>query len=364
MRILISAGEASGDLYGSVLISELLRLAPATQISAIGGVAIKTQGVQMVGDSSTWGAISIIQSTREAPKVATTYFRAKREFSQGEPGVFVPIDFGYMNLRLCAEAKKRGWKVVYFIPPGSWRRDRQGRDLPALTDHIVTNFPWSADILNEMGATAHFFGHPLKQVYADVLGQSLVRSGIAVLPGSRRSEIEQLAPVMVEALETRPEVATIPVPSPFVKQTDSLWPRAGDLVIDGSKFGGVMGVLWRSKWGIIKSGTATLEAVLADLPMVAVYKVSPLVEFETKLVGFKRPRFVSQPNLLLEREIVPELIQEGLTVNHLRATMDALDTDVFVAAQREGFAEINEMLGASDSITKTAELILTCGIRH
>jgi lipid-A-disaccharide synthase len=359
MRVLLSAGEASGDLYGSALISELRRLDSTIELCGLGGARMRAEGFDALGDSSSWGSISILQSLREGLRALGTHQRLKKAFSTGEKGIFLPIDFGYMNLRLAKAAKEAGWKVVYFVPPGSWRRDRQGKDIPEVTDHVVTNFPWSADILNRMGANAHFFGHPLKQIHRDLLQRPHQRSGIAVLPGSRRSELEQLLPILSGALQDETQVATLPVPSHFRDYVDSRWSRQQDQIVDGSLKGAVISALVSSESGVICSGTATLEATLARTPMVAVYRVSKAVEIEAKLVRFKRPQFVSQPNILLQREVVPELIQEGLTVESLKRTLSSLADQSEIRKQQAGFDEINTLLGAEDAITRTAELILS-----
>jgi lipid-A-disaccharide synthase len=359
MKVFISAGEASGDLYGAALIEELRRLDPEIEILGLGGSRMQEAGFQAIGDSSTWGSISILQSVREGLRAIGTFQRLKSAFAIGEPGVFVPIDFGFMNLRLCKAAKQAGWKVVYFIPPGSWRRDRQGADLPYLTDHIISNFPWSAEILNSMGASAHFFGHPLKQIHREILNSELPRSTVAVLPGSRRSELEQLLPILPKALEYEKRTACLPVPKHQVEYVRSRWPRSQDEVLSGSQKGAVIRTLKGSVSGLVCSGTATLEAALAKTPMVVVYKVSQAVVLETKLIGFKRPQFYSQPNILLQREVVPELIQESLNAENLKREYDRLFDDAVSSNQIAAYDEINEILGGDAAVTRSAELILS-----
>ena len=351
MRVFISAGEASGDLYGAALASRLLAL--GFEVTGLGGSKMAALGLSLIGDSSTWGSISIVQSVREGLRGIGTYNRLKSALLAGPPGVFVPIDFGFMNLRLCRWAKQAGWKVLYFIPPGSWRRDRQGADIPKLADEVVTNFPWSASLLNEMGASAHFFGHPLLEIHSKVLSADLPRSGLAVLPGSRRSELEQLLPLLGAALSDYSGQITLPVPPRHMELARRLWSRKSDQVIDGSAEGAVIGTLKSAERAIVCSGTATLESALAKTPMVAVYKVSRAVEIETKLIGFKRPEFVSQPNILLQREVVPELIQERLSVASLRDTLGSLD----IGRQLQGFDEIESLLSPSNCITQTVGLI-------
>ena len=360
MQVLFSAGEASGDLYAASLARELLRLDPSVSVGGIGGARLAQVATEpLIADSSQWGAISVIQSLRHGHKVVHHFLEFKKALRTRKPGVFVPIDFGFVNLKFCRAAKAAGWKVVYFVPPGSWRRDRQGQDVPSLTDAVVTPFPWSAEILREMGANVHFFGHPLKQIHKELIETPFERSGLAVLPGSRRSELEQLIPILNPVLADYPGKAQLPVPPAFVPYVKDHWARKGDSIINGGETGAVMRVLRTSEAGIICSGTATLEAALARTPMVVVYRVSQLVMLEGKVVRFKIPQFVSQPNILLQREVVPELIQDGLTVESLKRTLGEIQTQSFAEKQRLGFEEISELLGGDDCITKTAELFLS-----
>jgi lipid-A-disaccharide synthase len=359
MQVLFCAGEASGDLYAASLARELSRLDPTVRIGGIGGARFaQVANEPLIADSSRWGAISISQSFREGFKVLRHFHAFKRALRSSEPGVFVPIDFGFVNLKFCRAAKEAGWKVVYFVPPGSWRRDRQGADVPSLTDVVVTPFPWSYEILKSMGANVHFFGHPLKQIHKELIETPFVRSGLAVLPGSRRAELEQLIPVIGSAIWDYDGVIQLPVPEAFVPFVESQWLHPEDKVVNGTETGAVMRILRSSVAGVICSGTATLEAALAQTPMVVVYKISQLTLLETKLIGFKKPQFVSQPNILLQREVVPELIQHDFTVDSLRRTLDDIQTDAVAQKQRAGFDEISELLGGTDCITKTAELIL------
>lgn len=353
MRVFISAGESSGDLYGAAIASKLLE--KGVSVTGLGGTRMSALGIPLIGDSSTWGSISIVQSVREGLRAIGTYNRLKASLLAGPPGAFVPIDFGYMNLRLCRWAKQSGWKVLYFIPPGSWRRDRQGADIPRLADEVVTNFPWSAKILQEMGAQAHFYGHPLLEIHRNVLQEDIERDGLAVLPGSRKSELEQLIPVLNEALQDYDGKIILPVPQRHLEFVRSRWARKQDEIVNGSIDGQVIRAIRGAERAIVCSGTATLEAALAETPMVVIYKVSRMVELETKLIGFKRPQFVSQPNILLEREAVPELIQEDCTPEKILETLESLNHDDQAAA----FNELRELLMPDDCITQTVEKIIS-----
>jgi lipid-A-disaccharide synthase len=354
MKVLFCAGEASGDLYASHLASRILEVDSSTEIGGIGGFRFsKVANRPLIKDSSAWGSISILQSIREGIGALGSFQQFKATFQRESPGIFVPIDFGFMNLRLAKAAKESGWKVVYFVPPGSWRRDRQGADLPQICDHIITPFPWSAEILTKMGANAHFFGHPLKEIHRENR-ISEHRMGTALLAGSRRSEIEQLVPIYQKLELSKP--VRIPSQPRYIEHLHRL---LGEEVVDASVDGEMMRTLSRSERAVVCSGTATLEAALAKTPMVVVYRVSRWVELETKVIGWKRPQFISQPNILLQRNAVPELIQENCTVDRIQAEYDELANSG--RNQNLAFEELDELLGSDQAITKTVQLLFEIG---
>ena len=365
MNVFVSAGEASGDAYAGAITRELNRLtseqgAQPLSISGIGGPRFKDAGGRIIADSSRWGAISIVQALKVVPKVLASYYRAKWAIRRLQPGLFIPIDFGYANVRLAKHAKGLGWKVLYFVPPGSWRRDRQGRDLAQITDQISTPFSWSKDLLKELGCNVHWFGHPIKQLLRERgVGTAPFESErIAVLPGSRNHEIDMNLPLLVKVKEP---IEFGLAPSTDLDSFKARWAkiapgRNNDLFTRGD----VYGVLTRSRAAIVCSGTATLEAALCRCPMVVFYKLGKMADIEAKLVRFKLPRFVSLPNMLLDREIVPELIQAGATVDTISEAIDALLQDPQRRIdQISAFEELDQMLGDSDAITKTAELALS-----
>ena len=320
---------------------------------------LRAAGAAIVADSTRWGAIGVAQAFRVAPRITRGFYRAKAQLLASEPGLFVPIDFGYMNLRLARHAKGGGWKVLYFVPPGSWRRDRQGRDLPELTDAIVTPFPWSAEILQRMGANAHFFGHPLKQMVASAPAAPAVRASIAVLPGSRDAEIGMNLPTIARALEGRPEPVEFAVaPTIGSARLSKMWrrfapTRKGDIFTEGDTYG----VLKRARAAVVCSGTATLEAALCGCPTVVVYRITPMTELQARLMRFK-VEFISQPNILLQRAVLPELIQYDATPATVRAALEPLLAETPErAAQLAAFEELSGILGPSDAIDQTAALV-------
>jgi lipid-A-disaccharide synthase len=365
MRVFLSAGEASGDAYGAALAREMRRLYepanPASlQFEGLGGPRMRAEGLTLHADTTRWGAISIAQSLAAVPRVFGGYYRAKRMLRTHPKGLFVPIDFGFANIRLARHAKNQGWKVMYFVPPGSWRRDRQGKDLPAITDAVVTPFEWSADILRKMGANAHWFGHPIKQLLRDS-GVRLApeRTSIAILPGSRAHEISENLPVIAEALKGM----NLPVEFALAPTVDAdafkaRWSDlAGSRAEDRFTVADTAGVLSRARAGIVCSGTATLEAALCRCPMVVMYRVSKAMVLESKLIGFKRPKYIALPNILLDESIVPELVQDEATPPAVRGYLDALLIEGPAReAQLEAFGRLDQILGPNDAITRAARI--------
>lgn len=324
--------------------------------SAVGGKRLQNAGIGLTFDSSDWGAVGIYESLKVATKVLEGFFTARSLLRSVHRGVFIPIDFGYINIKLAREAKKNGWKVVYFVPPGSWRRDKQGADLASVTDAIVTPFPWSRDILNEMGAHAYYFGHPIQELVSRTPDDP-DRTGIALLPGSRTHEVRRNLEVIARAVEN------INVPLRFAvapnldsKRLEIEWSRYSDRQAEFVQ--DTYRILKSCRAAIVCSGTATLEAALCQCPMVVVYRGSPMMELEFKI---RRPKFdfISQPNILLQRSLVPELLQHDAEPQKINALIsDLYDDSPSRQTQLEGFEELKSICGSSDCFDKTAQLII------
>lgn len=364
MRIFFSAGEASGDAYAAELAKSIRALKPAAELEGLGGHRSRSAGIRTVVDTSTWGAIGITQALRVVPRAIGGYFKGMRALGHGEPGVFVPIDFGWVNIRFARKAKQLGWKVLYFVPPGSWRKDRQGADLPVLCDEIVTPFPWSAEILTKMGASAHFFGHPLKEMVAHAKDEPRIPGRIAVLPGSRRSEVELNLAVIAQTLKLSDTAEFAVAPSVEVEALKAAWSRIAPGRSDIFTQNDTYGVFKRAEAAIVCSGTATLEGVLCGCPMVVIYKLAKATEIEARLLMGKKIEFISLPNILLGRKVVEELIQDAATPEAIRSHLDRLRADTEERrAMLAAFAELNETLGPGDAISQAAQLIVALARR-
>ncbi|MCW5940001.1 MAG: hypothetical protein KF884_10215 [Fimbriimonadaceae bacterium] len=345
--------EIAVDVFQGLIPSERLR---GEVVSAVGSRLLQSAGVALVADSSNWGAVGILESVRVAPRVFGGYQQAKLRLGHTHQGLFVPIDFGYINVKLARRAKQNGWKVLYFVPPGSWRRDKQGGDLPLIADAIVTPFPWSAEILRGMGANAHFFGHPLKQMVGP-LDEGRLKEGVAVMPGSRLHEVSRHLALAAETLQNfQGTVRIVVAPNLDPNKVQESWIRfgGGDAELRLDKYE----ALKESRAAIVCSGTATLEAALCRCPMVVVYKVSPWAVPEF-LARRSKIEFISLPNILLRRPLLPELLQWYAQPESVMGELERLLEDGSARqVQMEGFEELDEVLGPSDAIDRTAQLAL------
>lgn len=351
MRVFFSAGEASGDRYAAAIANEL----PPCSIEGIGGPCLRSAGANIISDSSQWGAVSISQSAKVLFRVLRGGRLAKAALASGEPGLFIPVDFGFVNIKLARHAKQHGWKVLYFVPPGSWRRDRQGADLPVVTDEIVTPFSWSAEILTKMGAKAHWFGHPLKQLVGDT--SSAERKGLAFLPGSRRHELDLHLPLVASALANETwQIEFALAPNADRPAIESKWrslvPNRNDVFTVGDTYG----VLKRVEAAVVCSGTATLEAAICRCPMVVIYKLSTLMALEVAVLKPKI-KFASLPNILLDRAAVPELLHKSATPDNVRSHLTSLLNDPSTRqSQLNSFDELGGILGGNQAISETAKI--------
>ncbi|MBS1704607.1 MAG: hypothetical protein JST40_01945 [Armatimonadetes bacterium] len=350
MRILFCAGEASGDAYAAALASAIQSASSkSVEMAGIGGPLLRQTGVRLLADSSRWGAIGIIESLKVAPRVYRDTRPLVKALETGPPGLFIPIDFGYANIGFARTAKKFGWKVLYFAPPGSWRKTKQGSDLPAVTDAIITQFPWSAEILNGMGANCYWFGHPLVEMLANSKLPS--RTGdIAVLPGSRIHEVEHNLPSILEAVSDMGRTLAFGVAATLDPGALSIPPTVNH------RFALAKDVLGSSEAAIVCSGTATLEAAILDCPTVVVYRGSKVMELEFKI---RKPKFdyISLPNIILGRPLLPELLQHDASPQRIRTELESiLGGGAARTAQLEGFAELRGLLGPAEGISRSAAI--------
>ncbi len=209
-NIALLSGEMSGDVVGGALARELRVRSPETGLWGIGSRRMREAGVELLYDSAQWSAIGYVEALKVWPRLRwSVYPRVLREIARRKPSVVVLIDFGAFNIKVARWCKAHGVRVLYYFPPGSWRRTgRSGEELARVSDRIATPFPWSAERLARFGAHVDFVGHPLLEIvrpslsraeFAEKFGLEPGWPIVGLLPGSRAFEVQYNTPAMLDA---------------------------------------------------------------------------------------------------------------------------------------------------------------------
>ena len=339
-RIALCAGEASGDLLGADLIAALKRHYPAAEFAGIGGPAMQNQGLQSWFDAQELAVMGIAEVLAHLPRL----FKIRKAFRQRvldwRPDVFIGIDAPDFNLGVEKWLKGYGIRTVHYVSPSIWAwRQKRAETIGESADRVLCLFPMEPDIYARHGVDARFVGHPMADQMALEPNQTHARQQLdlpadatilAVLPGSRLSEVSRLGDVFLHAvkllLQRHPAMQiVIPAANPACRQlieqqlqANQLDDNASITLIDAQ----ARTAMLASDVVLLASGTATLEALLAKRPMVIGYKIAPLTYTIVKRFGLLKVDRYALPNVLAQADIAPELMQADCTPEKIAAAVD------------------------------------------
>ena len=370
MEIFISAGEASGDLHGSHLARAIWSIAPQTRICCLGGPHLQAEGVQVIVDNRS---LSVVGATEVAAHIRAFYgawVKIRSHLLATRPALVVLIDFPDFNLYLGKFARKIGAKVLYYVSPQIWAwREGRVNKIRRLADRIAVILPFEKDFYASHGIDVDYVGHPLVDAMADVPDKNrcdLLYHGfsgplIGLLPGSRRNEIKLLFDILMEAgqIISRSFPAArfiIPVASSLDTRDMETWAARWALPVQFVS-NDTYRVIRACDLVLTASGTVTLEAAILETPMIIVYKVSRL----SKKIGLLlvRSKFAGLPNLIADREIVPEFVREDPTGPLLGdCALKLLMNPALLDEQRLELRRIRDRLGAPGISARVARLAL------
>ena len=369
-KILISAGEASGDLHAGAITRAILQLNPDAEVFGMGGDCMREAGGEVlfdIRDHSVMGFIEVLKKLPDIWKLRSAFIEL---MEKTQPDVLLTIDYPGFNMRLAKLAKERGIKVVSFIAPSAWAwRPSRAAGVVKVVDKIASIFPFEYDLYKSYGADIEFVGHPLVDMVKPALSRQEAeelagkRSGhplILLMPGSREMEIQRLLPVMLEAAkllkQKRPDIDfAMPRAATIAREKlEGFVKQAGlDITLTEGHNYDVMSV---ADLAIATSGTVTLEAALCGLGCEILYKASPMSFWIAKQV-VEIPH-IGLPNIVAGRMIEPELLQDDCTPENIVSTALALlEPERFAQLQRD-LQEVKEKLGASGAVKRVAELAL------
>jgi len=336
LRFALIAGEASGDQLGAGLIAEIKKRHPDAEFVGIGGDLMRQAGLTAWHDSQELAVMGLAEVLKHLPRLLRLRHAIFERILDWQPDVFIGIDAPDFNLGLEKKLKRKGIKTVHYVSPSIWAwRESRAKKIADSADRVLCLFPMEPPIYARYGVAADFVGHPIADRFEIEPDQSAARKLLklpqdrkilAVLPGSRRSEIQRLLPVFLDALsllqQNHPDMAfVIPAANKSCRDViESLLKSRsiGNLqVIDGQSHQAMIA----SDAILLASGTAALEALLAKRPMVVAYRISALTYFIVKAFGMMKIDYYSLPNVLANEAVVPELMQSNCTAENIAAAL-------------------------------------------
>ncbi|TAL24752.1 MAG: lipid-A-disaccharide synthase [Nitrospirae bacterium] len=370
--VMIVTGESSGELYGSLLAMALKTKCPDLHIIGIGGEKMKEAGVELIaGIASSFGISEMLSSYKILKE---TFAKAVNAIEKFSPKLIVLIDYPDFNIRLGKIAKAKGIKVIYYVSPQvwAWRKGRV-KTIADISDRIAVILPFEEALYRDTGAQCEFVGHPiieemesLKQDKAALkvsLGLSADRPALALLPGSRPHELKSLMPVMLDVVEDFDSkfhdynfqfIMPVAPNIDMEKYKDYFEQFKNKGVIIRKE--NAVNVLSVSDMAVIASGTAALQAAFLEIPMVVIYKVSPISFFIAKLVV--NVRYISLINLISNREVVKELLQSRANAKNIIAELKKILLDRDYRERMTGqFMTVRDIFAGKRPSTRVAEMI-------
>jgi lipid-A-disaccharide synthase len=370
-RVMIVAGETSGDLHGADFAAQLLARDPACELFGIAGERMRAAGVSALFRTEDIAGLGLAELTSTIRRTVGAFRALRRILRRDPPDLVVLIDYAEFNLMLAGSARRAGVQVLYYILPQvwAWRRGRIGK-LVKRAQRMAVVFPFEAELYARAGGRVRFVGHPLLDLVAPAQDRvaTLVRHGLnpearilALLPGSRHAEVGYLLrPLLAAAmvLATKHGLTPVIALAPTLK-AEFLGEMAGAAALEGVHIiqDDTYSIVAASDLALVASGTATLETALLGCPMVIAYKMSPITYKLARLL-VHGVDYIGMPNILAGRAIVPELIQGDVTAAHLVRAAEPLLAEPLHSETAAALRAVRASLGTPGAAARVAEMAL------
>jgi len=374
MKYYIIAGEASGDLLGSYLMKSIKRNDANADFRCWGGERMEAQGGDLVKHYNELAFMGFWEVLMNLRTILINIKICKVDILLYEPDVIVLIDYPGFNLRIAAFAKSHNIRVVYYVSPQiwAWKKNRVHK-IKREVDTLITILPFEKDFYAKYNYEAHYVGHPLLDIIQDENSKINLqtfknqyqlddRPIIAMLPGSRRQELNKMIPVMVQMAELFPNFQF--VMSKVKWQPYSLYQShikdKKITLVEGNTYA----LLQYAKAAVVTSGTATLETALWKIPQVVCYKGSKLSFYIAKTLVGRNIKYISLVNLILDKLVVTELIQNECNPKKIKEELDKIVNEgQFLENMKKDYEQLHHVLGYSGASERAAKLIVNHEIR-
>jgi len=364
LRYFIIAGEASGDLHGSGLVTALRSSDPEAEIRAWGGDKMSEAGADIVKHYRELAFMGFVEVAKNILTIIQNFKLAKKGIAEFDPDVLILIDYPGFNLRMAAWAHERNIPVHYYISPQLWAwKEGRVEKVRKYVDEMYVILPFEKKFYKQHGIDVHYVGHPLLEsidrYQATHPNEQIKRDTIAILAGSRQQEIRHMLPVMLEVAARFPKYKFCIAAAPHI--TASLYTSMLNQcsaenveIVSGDTYG----VLQRSIATLTTSGTATLETALFGVPQVVCYKGNQLsFAIARRLV---RVPFISLVNLIAGKPVVEELIQENMNASRLSSSLDDILAGKLRSAMLHDYQTLREKLNMGGASKQVASHIYNC----
>lgn len=354
MKVYFIVGEASGDLHAKNLILALKEKNPSLQFQGVGGDLMESAGVNLtlhIRETNFMGFWEVIRNIRTIRRLFSI---VKQDIKDWQPDAVILVDYPGFNLRMAPFIKGLGIRVFYYISPQvwAWKKGRV-KKLKKYTDRVFSILPFEKDFFAKEGLEVDFVGHPLLDEVEGNL-ETQPRKQIALLPGSRKQEISSMLPVMLRLVEHFPEYEFVVAGAPTQEENyyhEFIGNTPVKLVMNDT-----YQVLSTSAYAIVTSGTATLETALLGIPQIVCYKSSWLTyQIGKRVVNVS---YISLVNLILNRKLVEELIQQDFNLTKLIDELNRLMGPEAQEIVKQGYKELRTILGKKGASERTATHIL------
>jgi lipid-A-disaccharide synthase len=353
-KLFIVSGEASGDLHGSNLIKQLNISSPNIEIFAWGGDKMAAAGAKILKHYRDLAFMGFSEVIQNFPTIIRNFRLIKKQILDVNPKVVVLMDYPGFNLRLLSWLKQNDFIVIYYIAPQAWAwKENRVKKMAKYIDQLLVILPFEEEFFASRGVKTEFVGHPLLQTEGEKL-ESKNQKNIALLPGSRKQEVEYILPVMLSIQSKFSDYKFVIAAMSHIGE-DFYQKFIGDkpveLIFDASDR-----VISSSDIALVSSGTATLQTALAEVPQIVCYK-SGWLNYELGKRLIKVP-FISLVNLIFGKEIVRELIQDNLNTSNLAMEVKKLIDKSNGNKLKENYQSLRKLLGEKNASKRVAETIL------